>query len=170
MPAGDLQWTHVAPPYIKIQDSLKGKNVYKPRSETSDTYGTTAGLLQGLSCSPCLRFGQSVEFSKPVGTVARGQKNPSPQARLALDWIEAFTYWNLEAIYALTTARDDFAYAYLPASIGIAQKTMEEWRLYNLQMKAMLPDFSVRPASHSLIGRPRVGQRTSSPGRGPEFV
>jgi len=56
----------------------------------------------------------------------------------------AYTRWNLEALYALTTTRDDFAFTYLPATIGIAQKTNKEWRDYNSKLKIMLPDLSVR--------------------------
>ena len=64
--------------------------------------------------------------------------------QLVLKWVEAFACWDLETIYSLTTTRDDFAYAHLPASMGIAQKTLEEWHLHNSQMKTILPDFSVR--------------------------
>lgn len=75
----------------------------------------------------------------------------SPRVRIALAWIDAFTNWNLSAIYSFVTQSSDFEYGYLPASAGIAPKSMVDWMIYNKVHKEVLPDFKVCPGIFSLI-------------------
>lgn len=67
----------------------------------------------------------------------------SPRAQIALAWGRAFKNWDLPAIYGLMTKSPDFRYCYLPASAGMAPKSLEEYKAYNRALKRVLPDFKV---------------------------
>ncbi|KAF8315666.1 hypothetical protein DL93DRAFT_847817 [Clavulina sp. PMI_390] len=95
----------------------------------------------------------------------------SPLVQHALDWIAAYTCWNLSDMCSLTSTASDFRYEFLPTSGGLGTKDWEAWHLYNTQMKAVIPDLWVEvldlhepsPGSDAIVAH-IIGHATSVTG------
>lgn len=57
--------------------------------------------------------------------------------------MSAHKNWEIPAIETYFTREPDFTYSYLPVSAGIPSKSLQKWREYAIQMKAILPNFEV---------------------------